>query len=184
MSLQLKISATELDNSFAIYDCTGTYSSGGNPGGWGYQNPSRAEVTKAWFKITAPGFAPKIVLISPEDMPTETVGYEILPYMLDLKKIFSGEYVIQYFVEGTTSKGVTFSASTLISEVFIKDIQRCVCSKQKVITKDAFKNPKERLAIELTTLLWCAEHDKCEGLNSQANEIIQYLNAQCACVGC
>jgi len=185
MALQTKITAKELKTSFAIYECTGAYSSS-NTGGWGIKNPKIENVTVAYFEITPPNaLAPIVVNVFP-DFPTtdSTVGYEITPSMVDATYIVSGTWKIAYIVTGTDLNGNSYTKKTTILKVFTNSAECCVAKMTKYITVDAFKDKKQKVAVELSALLYAVKENK-DCYPSDSNDILTYINLQCACcTGC
>jgi hypothetical protein len=193
MSLILKISTSELKNSFVVYDCTGNYSSD-NQGGYGVYNPKIKDVEDAFLEIYTPAIpysataAPyKIKVYS--DMPNDKeFGFEIFPEMIGQHAansgIESGKYTIRYTVSGKDKNGVSYTKSVMMSFVFIKNVSCCIDKLGKKVGKDAFKDDKQKKIIELENLLQSAQyHIDCDLLDS-ANDIIEYLKGQCKCCCC
>lgn len=188
MALNLKITATEQKNSFIVYDCTGNYN-GENKGGWGIPNQRIEDVEDAYLEIYPPNHpegAEPIKIVTYPDFPnTEVLGFEILPYMVGMtSEIKSGEYKIRLVVSGTDKKGVAFKKSTILSVVFTRSVECCVDHLLKRVGPDAFKSEAQKKIIELSNLLESVKYNVDCGLNTKANDIIQYLAAQCECCGC
>lgn len=184
MALQINISAKEFKNSFAIYDCTGTYSSS-NQGGWGGSNPKIENVTSATFEIYAPeSLVPVQVSVYP-DFPTtdKELGYEITPSMLGMQHIESGTWKIVYVVNGKDNSGVNYTKKATLVIVFTNSAECCIDKMIKEVSPNAFDNKKQKLAVELWAELQAVKMMKdCFPTNAQ--KILKHINLQCACCGC
>jgi hypothetical protein len=189
MGLKLSISAEEEKNSFIVYDCTGRYSYD-NKGGWGAPNAEIKKITSAVIYVTPPNLSPSVLPYSIDvtgNFPnTEGNGMEILPYQVGQanNKLISGKYLIKLEVKGTDVKGVEYTTSAILSEIFIKSVSCCIDKLQKTVNRDAYKDKKQMGAIDLNLLLMSAEWAIGCKLQEQAVETIEFLNSQCTCVDC
>jgi len=190
MGLILKISTSEQKNSFAVYECTGNYSSS-NTGGYGAYNPKIKDVEDAFLEIYTPknpftpDATPYKIKVYP-DMPNDKgFGYEITPSMINQQnEIESGKYTIRYTVVGKDKDGVSYTRTTMHTAVFINSISCCVDKKMKNVDKNAFKDEKQKKILELNNLLQSVQYQiDCELFDSAA-EVIEYLKGQCKCCGC
>jgi hypothetical protein len=188
MGLTYKISAIEEKDSFIIYDCTGNNSQK-NPGGFGPPNPEIKQITDSYFLITPPQFTQPFKIDVTGDFPNEEgLGYEILPFMVGQtgNQIYSGEWKIKAVISGTDKKGKKFTKTAVCNKIFTKQVECCVDKLMPIVNKNAFKDEKQKRAIELHNLLenvlWAIEHD-C-GVTSEITQTIAYLQAQCVCCGC
>lgn len=186
MSLNLKISVTEENNSFVVYDCTGLFSASNNPGGWGSQTFKLSDLTAATLEITPPNaLAPISINVYP-DFPNgnSKIGYEILPYVVNMKEIESGLWNIKLTVSGTTSLGVQFTRVAFCSEIFMESVFCCVDKWQKDLTTECFRSERQKQIILMNNLVESVKYN-CEcGLNNKASTIIEFLKGNCICVGC
>lgn len=189
MALTLQISATELKNSFVVYDCTGKFSSS-NPGGYGVHNPDINHVQDAYLLIWSPnlpkGADPYKVKVYP-DMPNkENLGYEVLPYMIGQQKneLESGKYKIKFVESGIDKSGVPFEKSALFVIVFVNNITCCIDKLIPKIGPDPFKDERQKKIIELSNLLESVCQQIKNELYDKADENIEYMKGQCKCSGC
>ena len=190
MALQLKISAEEQKNSFYLYDCTGRYRFD-NLNGWGVPNLDKKQVTNSYIEVTPPNpnktLPPTFTVDLTGSFPNEeNIPIEILPYQIGQANnvLTSGRYKIKWVIEGVDKKGQKVSYSTILDKIFINNVSCCVDKLQKTINKDAHKDPRQQVAIELNNLLESAYYAIETELNEQAVEIIDLLNAQCVCIDC
>jgi hypothetical protein len=185
--LSYQISITEEGvSSIFIHDCTGRYSYK-NEGGFGKPNFELKDIKSSFLYITVPHATEPVKIDVTGVFPNkEENGYEILPFMLGLpnNEITSGEYKVKAEISGTDKNGVEWIRTVLIAKVFINQVVCCVDKMQKIVDKDAFKDEKQKLAIELSNLIESVKHGvDCE-LNSTVVETIEYIRAQCQCCGC
>jgi len=112
------------------------------------------------------------------------VGYEITPSMVNATYIVSGTWKIAYIVTGTDANGNSYTKKTTILKVFTNSAECCVDKMTKYITTNAFSDKKQKLAAELSALLYAVQRNKkCYPSDSQ--DILKYINLQCACcTGC
>jgi hypothetical protein len=189
MSLNLKIDASEETNSFIVYDCTGN-NKYDNPGGWGPPNPEIKNITSSVLYITPPdhaaGVAPYSIDVTGNFPNTENNGIEVLPYQIGQvnNQLVSGKYIIRLEVKGTGKNGVEYTSTAIASKIFIKNVACCIDKLKKTINRDAFKDKKQQVAIDLNLLLMSAQWSIDCDLQEQAAEIIDLLKSQCTCIDC
>lgn len=189
MSLALKITAEEEKNSFIVYDCTKIYRFD-NLCGWNAPNPDVKKITKSTILIWPPNFSrentPYEIDVTGKFPNDGFLGIEILPYQIGQanNQLDSGEYRIKLEITGLDKKGIEYNTSATINRVFVNNVTCCIDKQQKYVNKDAHKDKKQQVIIELNELLESANYAiKCE-LYEQASEIIELLKTQCVCNGC
>lgn len=189
MGLKLSISASEEKNSFIIYDCTGNYKFD-NQWGWGPPNPEIRKIISSKIFVTPPNLSPGVLPYEIDvtgGFPNTTDnGMEILPYQVGQanNQLQSGKYIIQLEVKGLNAKGVEYTATAILSKIFIRNVACCIDSLQKTVNRDAWKDMKQKGAIDLNLMLISAQWAIDCNLQGQAVEIIDFLNSQCTCIDC
>lgn len=182
MSLQLKISATEQKNSFIVMDCTGKYS-GSNTGGLGIPNIQVTDIETAILTIITPKQDSFDIDVNPDFPNGEGIGYEVLPYMISMKEIESGEYKIKLTITGTDKKGKSFTKTAVCKAIFTNTVFCCV---DKLISKNVGTENvlKRKEMVELNASITAISYAiRCEK-NAQAVKAIDLLKAQCECCNC
>lgn len=183
MSLRLSISAIEEKNSFITTDCTGKYSIK-NPNGFGIPNIRIKDIETSTLEITTPKKAVVSITIPPGDFPNEQgIGYEILPYMISMDEIESGEYNLKLVITGTDKEGKKFTKTAVNKVVFTRTVSCCV---DKMISRNiGTENPeKKKEMFELNNLINSMnESIRCENY-STATKVIDYLKEKCSCCNC
>lgn len=181
------ISATEEKNSIIVYDCTGAFSYA-NKGGYGLPNAKLEDFFEAYFEVKPPswkeGQDPIKVDVYPSFPSTDEFGFEVLPHMLNMKEIESGEYKIKYITKYKDKKGATFTQSAMLTLFCMNSITCCIDKKQKQVRAGGFGDPRQKLIIELSNLLQSVNYQIDCGNYGIANEDLEYLKAQCNCCGC
>lgn len=206
MSLQLSISAVEETESFIVNDCTGLFSSD-NKTGFGGPNPRYEDITAAVLEITPPFDATPFLDISDANPPApdagtftaptftinvfpdfpneEQNGYEVLPYMVGQSDfIESGKWKIKLIVEGVDKNKKSFKKSAITEVVFTKAVTCCIDKLTPNVNKNALKDKKQQVIIELNNLLESTGYAVEKELLDQADGIIKLLKAQCKCCAC
>lgn len=189
MGLKLSISAAEEKNSFIVYDCTGNYRYD-NLGGWNAPNPEIRKVTSSTIYVTSPDLAPGTSPYSIDvtgNFPNNTdQGMEILPYQIGQanNQLTSGKYLITLEVKGLDKSGVEYTTSTVLSKIFIRNVSCCLDKLQKTVNRDAWKNNKQKGAIDLNLMLMSVQWSINCDLQEQAVEMIEFLKSQCTCIDC
>lgn len=183
MSLRLSISATEQKTSLIINDCTGKYSSS-NQGGFGVPNPKVSDIETSKLEITIPSGDVKTITINVGDFPNEKgIGYEILPYMVGMQELESGEYKIKLEIAGTEKSGRPFIKSALTRVILTNSVSCCV---DKLISKNIGTEnaEKKKEMIELNNLINSMNESIRCGRYSTSKKIIDYLKEKCECCNC
>lgn len=184
MGLRLSISALEQKNSFIVTDCTGEYSHD-NPGGFGQPNNIDVDsIETSTLEIKTPKGELVTLELNPGDFPNEEgIGYEILPKMLSMQEIESGEYNIKLLITGTDKKGVGFTKTAVHKSFFTKSVTCCV---DKLISPHIGTENKEKQKEmqELNNLINSMNASiECENFND-AVKIIDSLKEKCSCCNC
>ncbi len=183
MSLRLSISATEEKNSFIVHDCTGKYS-GKNQGGFGIPNIRVQDIETSTLEIETPKKVLIPITIPAGDFPNEEgIGYEILPYMISMTEIESGEYNLKLVITGTDKSGKKFTKTAVTKVVFTRTVSCCV---DKMISRNIGTEnvDKKKEMLELNNLINSMnEAIRCENYTA-ANKAINYLKEKCACCNC
>ena len=184
MSLRLSISAIEQKNSFIVTDCTGRYS-GNNQGGFGIPNNIRIEdIETSTLEVTTPKKALIPIMIPVGNFPNEKgIGYEILPYMISMQEVESGEYNLKLTITGTEKSGKKFTKTAVCKVIFTRTVSCCV---DKMISKNIGTQniEKKKEMNELNYLINSMnESIRCEAY-SDAVKIIDYLKEKCECCNC
>lgn len=188
MSNQLKISLEEKTNSFVIFECTGNYS-GDNKGGYGPPNYKTSDIQESYLEIQPPSVTTDYPykIITTGDLPNdESIGLEIQPSEVGQKKdeMESGLWKFKFTVVFLLKSGSTVTKTAYLSEVLTKSLECCISEHTGKLDKNAFKDPKQRAAIELSTLFQDVLYQIDTGRYDHANETIEYLKSQCQCQGC
>jgi len=186
MSLKLSISATELKSSFLINDCTGTYAFD-NKCGFGIPNLRIEDIIESNLEIQPPSSAseyPISINVYPDFPNKEGDSYEVLPYMVGMQEIESGEWKFKLVVVFNKG-GVKTTKTAYLTKVFVKTVECCIdkltSGKLKV---NAINDDKQKLILELSNLLEDVNYQIECGLNETANKNIEYLKSHCQCCGC
>lgn len=184
MSLRLSISATEQKNSFIVSNCTGKYSAN-NQGGFGIPNIRVKDIETSTLEITTPKNEVKTISIPAGDFPNEDsdLGYEVLPYMISMNEIESGEYKLKLVITGTDKGGVKFTKTAVNKVIFTRTVSCCV---DKMISKNigTENQEKKKEMNELNYLINSMnESIRCNNY-SVAKKTIDYLKEKCSCCNC
>lgn len=207
MGLQLSISVVEETDSFIVNDCTGVFSSE-NKGGWGSLNPQIKDIETAVLEITPPYDAnPFLDISSPNppapnadtfqppaytidvfpDFPNEEGnGFEVLPYMVGQSDNFleSGKWKIKLIITGKDKQGRPYTKSAIFEIVFVNSVTCCIDKLGSLVNKDALKDKKQQVIIELENMLESVCYAVEKELLDQADGIIRFLKEQCRCCAC
>ncbi len=188
MSLQIKISITEQEDSFYVDDCTGNYSSD-NKGGYGGSNYKKSDIFESFFMIQGPSDKDYVHSIDvTNSIPnSKDISYQVLPIQVGQNNngtLESGLYKFKLLhrIKGPNSTMV--EKFGYASEVFIKNIECCIDKNVKTLNQNAYKESRQLKIIELSTILDGVKCQIEESLYDQANETIDYLKQQCKCSGC
>jgi hypothetical protein len=182
MSLQLKISAIEENKSFVVTDCTGKYSSS-NQGGFGAPNIQTSDIETSILFITTPDKTEFQINVYPDFPNKDGIAYEILPYMLNMQEIESGEYNLKLVITGTDKKGVKFTKTAYHTQFMTKTVSCCI---DKIISKNIGTTDKlkKQEMIELNDLLKSLEYSIDCGRMNRATKIVDLLKETCSCCDC
>ena len=188
MGLEIKISAQEKEDSFLVFDCTGSYSSD-NKGGYGGANLNISDVIKATLYIQGPSDTesyPHVLDITGALPNKEGIGYEVLPAHIGQTgpKIESGKYKIKTSYDIQTKTAGMINKEGLTTEVFVNDITCCIDSHSNEINENLYKDPKQKKITELSLLLTGVMKQIENGFYDKANETIDYMKLQCKCSEC
>jgi hypothetical protein len=187
MSLpNIELSIEELEASFLVFDCTGDITPG-NPNGYGGAY-KRSAITKSLLYIKGPddteyrdaidvtGALPNTKNIAYEVVPSQVGGDETIP---------SGKYSFKIVHTFLMTNKTTRDVTGYHTEVLTRDIQCCIDSLGPIDpSKDAFKDPKQKVIMALHNSLEGALSAIGQGLYDSANKTIDYLKSQCKCNGC
>jgi len=187
MSIKLKISADELSNSFIVNDCTGNYAHD-NTGGYGPPvNYQIKDIKEAYLEFKFPSdteYSHKVIT-TPDFPNKDGFGIEILPYMVGLADIESGQCKIKFTVVFNTKTGSTETFSAYTTIVFVKNIECCIDKlTANRLNTGAFKDEQQKLILELSNLLEGVKYQIEDGLYDTADKTIDYLKSHCKCCGC
>lgn len=183
MSLRLGIAAIEQKDSFIVTNCTGKYS-GNNQGGFGIPNIQIDNIETSTIEIKTPKGDVFSLIIPVGDFPNEEgIGYEILPYMIGMQEIESGEYNLKLVITGTDKKGKKFNKFAVFKVIFTKSVTCCV---DKMLSKNIGTEnlEKKKEMVELNNLINSMhESIRCEKY-SISTKIIDLLKERCSCCNC
>lgn len=183
MNLRLSISAIEQKNSFITTDCTGRYN-GNNQGGFGIPNIRVEDIETSTLEVTTPKKAVFSITIPAGDFPNEKgIGYEILPYMISMQEIESGEYNLKLKITGTEKSGMKFTKIAVAKVVFTRTVSCCV---DKMISRNIGTEniDKKKEMNELNYLINSMNDSiRCERY-ANATKIIDLLKEKCSCCNC
>ena len=112
------------------------------------------------------------------------ISFEILPSMLAMEEIESGEYKIKYITVYKDKKGGEYTKKATYSLFCTKSMICCVDKMVKNIRSGGFKDPKQQLIIELSNLLQGVLYQVECGNYGLANKDSEYIKAHCKCCGC
>lgn len=187
MGLELKISATEEKNSIYLYDCTGNYSFE-NKGGWGIQNSKIESVIEAFYEVRPPGLKksdpPVLITVFPNIPNKEGNPYEVLPHVFGKNEIESGEYKIKLTTVTEDKVNGKKTHTAFYSLFCLKSVTCCIDKKMMQVRSGGFKDEKQKLILELSSLLTAVTYQVDCGNYDTASEDTEYLKAQCSCCGC
>ena len=184
MGLRLSISALEQKNSFIVTDCTGKYSNS-NQYGFGIPNNITIDsIETSTLEIITPKKDVFTIEIQPGDFPNEEgIGYEVIPQMLSMQEIESGEYNIKLLITGTDKKGVSFTKTAVHKSFFTNSVSCCV---DKMISKNIGTENKEKKKemYELNNLINSMNDSICCEKFYNATKIVDLLKEKCSCCNC
>lgn len=172
MGFTLKISATEEKGFFIVKDCSS----------YGMKGFNVKDITDAFLEIQPPSATTKYpfkITTYPDFPNNDNLDYEVLPSDVGAKEIESGEWKLKMTVVFPSGTKVT-----TCSVVFIKSVECCIDKNTPFLKANAMKDPKQTAILELSNMLEDARAAKEEGLNGEANRIIEYLKEQCKCCKC
>lgn len=188
MSLEVKISLDEKTNSFVIFNCTGNYS-GDNKGGYGPPNYKASDIQESYLEIQPPSATTEYPykIDTTGDLPnSEGLGFEVQPSEVGQNndEMESGLWKFKYTEVFTLKSGGTKTKVAYLSEVLTKSLECCISKHTGKLDKNAFKDPRQRTAIELSTLFQDVIYQIKAGRFDHANSTIEYLKSKCQCQGC
>lgn len=188
MALNQKITATEKDFSFLIYDATGRYSND-NPGGYGGPNYTVAQAIKCTLYVQTPNDTaayPNIIDLTGFYPNTDETAFEIYGSQIGVatnSTLPSGKY--KFKTETVFEKdGVQKTVTGYSVQVFTRSIECCIDGLTPTMDKNSFTTQAGMKKIELSALLNAVECQIKNGLYDEASSNIEYLTAQCDCPGC
>lgn len=187
--VEQKISVTEESpSSFIVYDCTGKYS-GQNPGGYGGPNFKISDIESYTLYVQGPSDTqtyPHSIDVT-SSLPNESeLGLEVLPSQVGLtgNEMESGLYKFKLETTFNLKNGGTKTVSSYYSCIILRSLECCIEKLNPSIGKDAFKDTRQKKAIELNALLFNVKIQIDQGMLEQANTTIEYMKSQCKCPGC
>ena len=189
MSNILSISVTEEKNSIIFYDCTGSYKYD-NTNGYGIPNFKIEDAVEAYLEIKNPtwkeGQEPIKIDLFPNFPSIDKYGFELLPSKLGgtNNEVESGQYKFKYVVVMQDKLGIKHTFSAYVTLFCINSVTCCIDKRMKEVRSGGANDPKQQLIIELSTLLESTNYQvECENYET-ANEMVEYLKANCKCCGC
>jgi len=189
MGLEIKISATEKEDYFLVFDCTGSYS-GENKGGYGGANPHMSAVITSTLFVQGPSDTeeyPHRIDVTGALPNKEGIGFQVLPVLIGQtnSELESGKYKLKLVHDVQSSSSAAMMEKTgTTTEVFVNNITCCIDKHSNEINENLHKDPRQKKVIELNLLLEGVNKQIDAGFYDKANETIDYMKLQCKCSSC